>query len=342
MEFSKIIIFFFSALGAFNGIVLSLYFLLLKKTRNISDLFLGGLLAALSIRIGKSVFFYFNSHLSKTYLQIGLSACFLIGPLLFFYIKSKTHSFNINTAKYTLLGLFLFIVALGLLFPYEIYVELWKKPIYWTINILWLLFIVLSFYVSRKTWAKLIYNTNKISQEDMWILSVLTGVFVIWTAYFTARYTSYISGALSFSFCFYISILLFYTKRNDAVNFPVKKEKYANKLEQDTVNEISQQFLLAFETNKLYKNPNLTLPLLAQNLNVRPQVLSQYINDNLNRSFTQLINEYRIEEAKRLLKEETNFKIDAIGLECGFNSTSAFYSSFKKITGITPSNYSKS
>jgi AraC-like DNA-binding protein len=49
-----------------------------------------------------------------------------------------------------------------------------------------------------------------------------------------------------------------------------------------------------------------------------------------------------VEEAKRMLKEETNFKIDAIGLECGFNSTSAFYSSFKKIAGVTPLNYSKS
>ena len=43
---------------------------------------------ALSLRIGKSVFVYFNPALPKIYLQLGLSACFLIGPALYYFIQS--------------------------------------------------------------------------------------------------------------------------------------------------------------------------------------------------------------------------------------------------------------
>jgi len=119
------------------------------------------------------------------------------------------------------------------------------------------------------------------------------------------------------------------------------KEKYSNKIEEKLVKEIQEQIDVLFETRKIYTNPDLTLSLLAKELNIRPQLLSQFINDNLNKSFAQFINEYRIDEAKRLLKASNQFKIDAVGFESGFNSSSTFYSTFKKITGTTPSNYQK-
>ena len=92
---------------------------------------------------------------------------------------------------------------------------------------------------------------------------------------------------------------------------------------------------------KLYKNPNLTLPVFAKKLNIRPQLLSQLLNNNLHKSFTLFINEYRIEEAKKLLKANSNLKIEVIAEKCGFNSNSTFYTVFKKITGSTPAKYIK-
>jgi hypothetical protein len=87
MDTGSYLLFFLSALGVFNSIVLSAYFIFFKKEKKLADVLLGGLLLALSIRVGKSVFFYFNHHLSKTYLQIGLSACFLVGPLLALFVR---------------------------------------------------------------------------------------------------------------------------------------------------------------------------------------------------------------------------------------------------------------
>ena len=189
---------------------------------------------------------------------------------------------------------------------------------------------------------KLVKNRNQISYHETWILSVIIGVLAIWLSYTLAKFTSYISGSLAFSFSFYISFLLLYYVKNKTLISSNNKEKYINKIDENVVKEIQEQINTLFETRKIYTNPELTLSILAKELNIRPQLLSQFINDNLNKSFTQFINEYRIDEAKRLLKESTQFKIDAVGFESGFNSTCTFYSSFKKITGTTPSNYQKS
>lgn len=342
MNINNQILFFLSALGVFNSVVLSFYFLFFKQSKAKSDLFLGLLLLSLSIRIGKSVFYNFNPQLSKTYLQIGLSACFLIGPLLYFYVRSILQNLNYSFAKYSLVLLVVNISVFGILFPYKENPALWRGIIYYFINIEWLIFIVLSIYESRQIFKKLVKNRNQISYYETWILSVIIGVLAIWLSYTLAKYTSYISGSLAFSFSFYISFLLLYYVKNKTLISSNNKEKYINKIDENVVKEIQEQINTLFETRKIYTNPELTLSILAKELNIRPQLLSQFINDNLNKSFTQFINEYRIDEAKRLLKESTQFKIDAVGFESGFNSTSTFYSSFKKITGTTPSNYQKS
>jgi AraC-like DNA-binding protein len=68
-------------------------------------------------------------------------------------------------------------------------------------------------------------------------------------------------------------------------------------------------------------------------------VLSQAINDGLKKSFFEMTAEYRIDEAKRLLKEKPNFKVEEIAESVGYNSKSSFNTAFKKITGQTPSEW---
>jgi AraC-like DNA-binding protein len=210
------------------------------------------------------------------------------------------------------------------------------------INVQWLCFILLTFYAARDTFSKLTSRSKPMSYDEVWILTVICGVFVIWASYYTAKYTSYISGALSFSFIFYLSLMVIFYERNKIFNFSIpKKESYTNKIEENVAHNTLLNITTVFEERKIYKRPDLTLSLLAKELSVRPQFLSQLLNDNLNKSFNQFINEYRVEEAKRLLKEDAHLKIDAVGIECGFNSSSTFYSTFKKVTGTTPSNYVK-
>jgi AraC-like DNA-binding protein len=336
------ILFFFSALGTFNGIMLCLYFMMLKKEKTVADIVLGALLLALSVRVGKSVVFYFNNQLPKIYLQIGLSACFFIGPLLYFFVRATLRSINLAVAKYSLAALLLLTIIFGVLFPYQDYPWLWGNLVYRIINFQWLIFILLSAFVTKSVFRKLFTSRNLITNDDVWVITILCGVSAIWLSYFLSKYTSYISGALTFSFGFYVSFLLLFFMRDKLSISITTNNKYINKIDEKLASEIHEKIITLFEVKKIYTTPNLTLPTLAEDLNIRPQLLSQFLNDNVKKSFTQFINEYRVEEAKRLLKENTDLKIDAVGMECGFNSSSTFYSAFKKMTGTTPAAFQKS
>lgn len=342
MNLDNKLIFFFSALGAFNSVVLSIYFLFFSKPINKSNYFLGGLLVVLSIRVWKSLFFYFNPELSKTYLQIGLSACFFIGPFLYFYIKSKTLQHEKSNKSFYFQSSVLLIITLsvGFLYPYQKNIDLWVNYIYRVIDYQWLTYILLSALLLKTTFRNMLTKNKKLNYNEVWSLSVFFGVFIIWLAYYTASYTSYILGAFLFSFVFYLSGLLLFYKRKKEFVIPLKKEKYANnQIEKDEVNRLLSKLESTLKEQELFKNPNLTLPILAKKINIRPQLLSQLLNNDLNKSFSQFINEYRIEEAKILLNTEPNLKIEIIAEKCGYNSNSTFYTAFKKITNTTPAKY---
>lgn len=95
------------------------------------------------------------------------------------------------------------------------------------------------------------------------------------------------------------------------------------------------------EEEKIYRNPNLSLSSVARQLNISSNYLSTLINQLNKTSFTDYINTYRVEDAKKMLinSKYSQFTILSIGLEAGFNSKSTFYTTFKKATGKTPTTF---
>jgi AraC-like DNA-binding protein len=95
------------------------------------------------------------------------------------------------------------------------------------------------------------------------------------------------------------------------------------------------------EKDKLYQEHELTLQTLSAKLGLPSYQVSQAINDGLKKNFYDLINGYRVEEAKRLLVDpkNQNYTILSVGFEAGFNSKTTFNSVFKKFTGLTPSDF---
>jgi AraC-type DNA-binding domain-containing proteins len=90
---------------------------------------------------------------------------------------------------------------------------------------------------------------------------------------------------------------------------------------------------------KPFLQPGFSLPDLARQLNVSVHTLSQVINDGLGKSFFEMTAEYRIEEAKSLLKSQPNIKVEEIAEQVGYNSKSSFNTAFKKLTGKTPGEF---
>ncbi|ARV14913.1 helix-turn-helix domain-containing protein [Polaribacter sp. SA4-12] len=98
------------------------------------------------------------------------------------------------------------------------------------------------------------------------------------------------------------------------------------------------------EEKKLFIEPKLNADYLANELDISSSKLSSIIKLFSDKNFNDYINEFRIELAKELLihKDYINYTITSIGLESGFNSKSSFYATFKKHTGLTPTEYQKS
>lgn len=108
-----------------------------------------------------------------------------------------------------------------------------------------------------------------------------------------------------------------------------KAEEYLNKL------------LTIIKTEKPFIDSELNLSKLADILSIPRLYLSQIINIRLKRHFNDFINYYRTEEAKKRILDPKykHLKLIAIGFDVGFNSKSSFNSSFKKHTGMTPSEF---
>jgi AraC-like DNA-binding protein len=91
-----------------------------------------------------------------------------------------------------------------------------------------------------------------------------------------------------------------------------------------------------------YLDSNLNLVKLAERLDLTPHKLSYTINAGYQLNFFQFVNQYRVEKAKELLlNNHQNYTVLAIAFESGFNSKTAFNTTFKKICGQTPTEFAK-
>jgi AraC-like DNA-binding protein len=95
------------------------------------------------------------------------------------------------------------------------------------------------------------------------------------------------------------------------------------------------------EHERPFTDGDLTIQKLAAQLSVPSHHLSQVINERLNQTFSDFINSYRVEEAKRRLLDPAAKHLSILGIaeEVGFNSKSSFNSVFKKHTNMTPSEF---
>jgi YesN/AraC family two-component response regulator len=105
--------------------------------------------------------------------------------------------------------------------------------------------------------------------------------------------------------------------------------------------EMGLKITQLMEEKKLYLKPDLTVQDIGAKLGTPAYQISQVINESMNKNFYDLVNGYRVEEARRLLLDpkSANYKILTVGTESGFNSKTTFNTVFKKFTGMTPTEY---
>lgn len=122
-----------------------------------------------------------------------------------------------------------------------------------------------------------------------------------------------------------------------SVDSPKQEDDFFNEKHQKDFENIKGHII----KNKLYLDPLLSMEVIADELRMSKSYISKLINSYSNNNFSDFVNLLRVEQAKKFLcnDEFSNYTIVAIGLECGFNSKSTFYSAFKKFTSETPSTF---
>ncbi|KQB99312.1 AraC family transcriptional regulator [Pedobacter sp. Hv1] len=347
MNLGQQILFFFSALGVFNGFIISAYLLVFKKQKSVTSYFLGLMLLGLCLKIGKSFIYYFYPALPGFYIQIGLWGASLVGPSLFYFIQSAygTPTKITTIQKATYLFWFLAILIVSIISPYDSNPDLWENYIWTIIASQLFIYTVLAGWLLRSAFVKL-FTREKISQTETLLLSVFIGNLIVPASFKLSVFSFFngpcISGALFFSLILYLNLFLFVSRRKTTNLFSTSPDlvRYANKkIADEQAQSLTEKLHKVILEQQLYKNPDLKLNDLAKKINVSSHQLSQLLNDNLSKSFAAYINEYRINEACELIINDKGIKLEAIGYEVGFNSKSTFYTAFKKHKNTTPTLY---
>lgn len=333
------LLFLFSALGAINGIFLAVYFFS-RRPRCLADCLLGALLLAVGVRTAKSAFLYFNPAIAIEFRQLGLSACLLIGPLTYLYVRAFLAGRGQLPAGQQWrwhLGLSFLLIVIGVAFPYSAYRPVWDRSSH-AIHVFWLCYLLAAarlLWQTRRAWLN---DGQRMATSSVLLLSVFAGSGVMLAAYASTPFTSYIVGALSFTFSLHVAVMVFLLRKDPAPAEP--KEKYQNKrLAHDDALAVLAALEQQMSGQKSYLNPNLTLAQLAKRAGCTQAQVSQVLNDKLSKSFNTYVNEYRIAEAKQVLADAPQLNMDTVAERCGFNSSSTFYSTFKKVAGQTPASF---
>jgi len=332
------ILFLFASLGVVNGLMVGIY-LWLKKNRTPKDFFLGGLLLALSARIGKSVYYYFMAGTTdKLILQIGLSACLFIGPFFYFYMRSVNQKTEKRFSSILLAILLLIIVSVGFIYPYRTHPEIWNGYIIHGIYAVWVFFTIVGLYFGIKHIRSNydMKNVEKILGDQLFIISL--AITFITLTYLSALYISgftYIWGSIAFTLFFYYmmaNVLLKQSIKKDVVK---PSEPIAN------ASQLLEQLDQLMEAEELYLNPKLKLNDVATAAKMNRNLLSQLLNDEYKHGFSTYINEFRVNKTMELIQSRPELSLEGIGFEAGFNSKSSFFAAFKKISSCTPSQFKK-
>jgi len=130
------------------------------------------------------------------------------------------------------------------------------------------------------------------------------------------------------------------TTENESVS--KEQEKYKmNKLSEQECKTLHAKLQAYMESERPYINPDLKIADLANAIHSSSLSLSYLFNQYLDQSYYDYINQYRIDEFKKLVEDPqyTRYTLSAMASLCGFSSRASFFRSFKKVMGITPNEY---
>lgn len=187
-------------------------------------------------------------------------------------------------------------------------------------------------------------NYGTVEQTDeKWVIRYLVMVLVLGISYTYLCFSE--EPTRLFTQQWLMLFVIIYT--NDQVIFRAKpwienaeEEEEEEEAKTESGAEYREKLEQWMETEKPYLNPEFRLSDLRQVLPLNRTYLSQLINAEYDCTFYQFVTNYRIDEAKRLMKEKPDLKMQDIAEQCGFSSPVVFSRIFTRETGMTPREWS--
>ncbi|MCP4459673.1 MAG: AraC family transcriptional regulator [Cytophagales bacterium] len=355
------------------------FILLNKKNKNLSD----RILAVWMFIIGLHLFLFYLHYAEfivnyPHLLGLGLPFPLLHGPLLLLYVNSLIDPQK-RFYKRNYLHFIPFLFCYALLTPWlmlsvddlQSHIDLAETNVITPVYLMIILAMTVSTGVIYVTWALLQLRKhqknlgNNFSYRESvdlkWLRNLILGMGIIWVVVIISNFTLFVNDDSSGDVMIYTTVTIFVffigyfgirqgnvfsdntheLRENFVEATRVKYEKSSLKKDK------GQEYLKALEAYMIDKKPflesKITLPQLADRLDIQPNNLSQVINENLGKNFYDFINEYRVEEFKRRITSDEGKNITLLGLayDSGFSSKSTFNEVFKRVTGQTPSGFYK-
>jgi AraC-like DNA-binding protein len=358
-------------LGIVQGLFLGLLFFLIESPYRRANRFLGALFISFSVSI--SHFFLFRSDLYQTFPHLtgtSFPALFLFGPLFYFYVLLLTNRLRPLTPRDTL-HLLPFLSVVAAMSP--LYLSTAEVKLEYAASVLrrdvlasglilgFLQIMHLSAYLVAVRKVLVAYedrirqtrsSIEQISLRWLWtgvrlfvfVFAIMLGLMIlqVFGIDMLEVYALLIPLIVTIVI-FLLGVLAF---RQRSILSPSEEALTAQKYEKSSItperaSAIRDRLEEVLRSQKPFLDPDLTLPRLADMVQVPGHQLSQVINETMGTTFFELVNRFRIEEAKRFLKDPktASYTILAIAEESGFNSKTAFNNAFKKMTGMTPSEF---
>lgn len=336
-----------------QGIFLSVILFLKRKTK---ATVLALMVFMFSVTLVEYVFFWSGFRFSFPHLNnISMPLFFLYGPLLLIF--TRTHlSIEVPQRKYSLHFVpFLFFLLYYL--PYY-FLETDAKLMFATgqaqlsdIRVFFIRSIPWLQVLSLIVYTVICYRDYIRSDITNGREIVLRNILVAFSG-FVASFLSYYLMVSLFSYnrigdyiiSVAMSVFIYYIGYLGYSGILIVKEngrKYRNSTLSDSDSrQIITELKEAMNTQKLFLERALSLDELSSRIGTPKHHVSQVLNEIVQKSFSDFVNEYRVEEAKKLLSsEELNLSMNGIAVESGFNNRTTFNNAFKKFTGQTPSEF---
>ncbi len=366
-------------IAAFNALFFAS--LIIQKKKALHDRILIYWLIYLSLYTG--IYGLFSDVLFVDYhlLSAGfISLLLLHGPFLYLYIaalinqkQTLTRKIGVHFVPFILVNLYLIISAMFPEYADQIRLDhLESEPGTPVLFAAFLIITALSgpfyFILSIRLFKKLDINifNNFSSQEGVnpeWLRKLVYSFGGIWTLLMIFASAHHVFHLFSWIFCthglalslsIFIILIGYYGLKQKEIFIPYDnqnagyvleaKPKYISMTLKDAdVEQYVREIKQYMTTKKPYLDATLSLPELANKLNIPSHHLSRVINEQFDANFFDFINKYRIEEVKSKIcnPEFENLSLLGIAFDSGFNTKSAFNRVFKKMTGLTPSAYKK-